>query len=196
MPDSFILATQTGRAMLQERMADTGYCALPRRTRDLQGRADAFLMAACRHVIAVRRVLVVELERHGDHDRARLIAHECHAFEVSMLRAKGRLYGATHLAGLPWHAVWKQVVEHFDELTALEHDAVGALALNASPHDLETLGGRMYHAEAHAPTRSHPFIPLRGWRGRLALAVYSRLDGVWDALEGRSIPALSPAPHA
>ncbi|MGI9155168.1 MAG: hypothetical protein ACR2FG_00795 [Marmoricola sp.] len=187
MPDS--LTARAGQ-MLAERMADTECCAFPRRTHDLQGRADAFLIVACRHAVAVRRVLVAELEQHGEHQRARQVAHECHAFQLSMLRAKGRLYGATQLAGLSWQTLWRQVVDHFEALTSLERNALNALAKDASADAAEKLAERMYRVETHAPTRPHPFMPSQGLGGWCALAVCSRIDGIWDAFEGRTAPPL------
>jgi len=165
VPDSFLIATLSGQAVLQERMDDTASCAFPRRARDHQARAEAFLMLASRHVVAVRRVLVAELEHSGDHGQAQLMVRECHALQLSMLRAKGRLYGSSQLAALPWRSVWSQVVDHFDPLTSLERDAIDAVSRRVSPDALEKLAERMHRAEMRARTRPHPFIPRKVGEG-------------------------------
>jgi hypothetical protein len=49
-------------------------------------------------------------------------------------------------------------------------------------------GEELYHAELHAPTRPHPYIPHQGTSGKVARAVALRIDRFWDAAEGRMIP--------
>jgi hypothetical protein len=49
-------------------------------------------------------------------------------------------------------------------------------------------GERLYRGELAAPTRPHPYIPHQGMPGRVARTVARRIDGFWDAAEGRMVP--------
>lgn len=195
MPDSLSSTLTASHAMLRERIADTTHVSFPRQARDHQARADIFLMSACQHVSAVSNVLVVEISR-VDSQLARQITRECHLLLLSMQHAKGRLYGSAQFARVSWHEVWDQVVERFENVAALERDAVEELATRMSPDGLDALAERLCRAEQRAPTRPHPFLPRRGVHGRVALAVASRADGIWDAFEGRCPPPTTAVVHA
>lgn len=192
MTDNLTSTVKASHEMLRERINETAQCAFPRRSRDQHARADAVLIATCRHVAAVSTVLVGEVARQGNHQQAQRLSHECHSLQLSLLRAKGRLYGAAQLAALPWPTVWNQVVDHFETLMSLERDAVSELAAKSSPEALELLAERLCRVDQHAPTRPHPFIPQHGFGGWLASAVFSRVDRFWDALQGRCAPPPAP----
>lgn len=192
MPDSLTSTVTTGHGMLRGLLADTTYVAFPRLARDQQVRADAFLIAACRHVSAVSNVLVDELTRSGDRAGACLIAQQCHDLQVAMLRAKGRLYGSGLLARVPWHTVWSDVVDRFEELTSTEQTMVAGLSSGLDPHALDALARRLCMLENRAPTRPHPNLPRGRLGGRVTQAIVGFADGIWDGVEGRCAPPSTP----
>lgn len=193
MSDSLTTSVLASQAMLRERIADTTFVSFPRQARDLQNRADSFLICACRHVAAVSNVLAVEINRQGDPARARLVTRECHLLLVSMHTAKARLYGSGNASRTPWPDVWEQVVVHFEALAVLEREAVEDLAGRLPAEELDGLSERMRRAELRGPTRPHPFLPRRGMHGWLARTLCARTDGIWDTFEARYVPQASPA---
>ncbi|MEJ7833908.1 MAG: hypothetical protein WKF79_13395 [Nocardioides sp.] len=193
MSDSLTTSVLASQAMLRERIAHTTHVSFPRQPRDLQNRADSFLISACRHVSAVSDVLAGEISRHGDPEQARLVTRECHLLLVSMHTAKARLYGSGNASRTPWGEVWEQVEVHFEALLVLEREAVEDLAGRLPAAELDALSGRMGRAEVHGSTRPHPFLPRRGMPGWMARTVCARTDGIWDNFEGRFAPKASPA---
>lgn len=192
MSDSLTSTVTTGHGMLRGLLDETTFVSFPRQARDHQGRADAFLISACRHVSAVSTVLVDEMAASGDRTGARRLAKECHDLQVAMMRAKARLYGSGSMAGVPWHQIWPDVVERFEAFTATEHRIVSDLSARLAPGALDELAQRLCLGELRAPTRPHPNLPHGRLGGRMMQAMYRVTDGIWDGLEGRCAPPSTP----
>ena len=192
MSDSLTSTVTTGHGMLRDLLDHTTYVAFPRQARDYQGSADAFLISACRHVSAVSTVLVAEVARAGDRDRARLIARECHDLQVAMMRAKARLYGSGSMSMVPWDGIWSDVVDRFEALAETEHEVVASLASRLGPDALDELAQRLCLMELRAPTRPHPNLPRGRLSGRMSQAMCRLTDSIWDGFEGRSPPPCTP----
>lgn len=191
MSDSLTQTVTTGHGMLHALLLDTTYVAFPRQARDHQNRADAFLISACRHVSAVSTCLVDQLAGSGDREGARRMARDCHDLQVTMMRAKGRLYGSS-LSRAPWPEIWSEVVDGFEALATHEARVVHDLSQRLSPEALDALAHRLCRLEERAPTRPHPRIPHSRFRGRVAHSVWRFTDRLWDEVEGRCAPPCTP----
>jgi hypothetical protein len=159
------------------------------RARDHLPAIDSFLASTSRHLGAVLEVLVAGArDRLPDGERrAHAFILQCKELEIALANVKAKLYGSTYAIRRSWDSVWDDVRAEFERTWALERSLVADLAAHRHEDDPDW-GERLYHAELHAPTRPHPYVPHGGLRGRLARTVALRVDHFWDSTEGRMIP--------
>jgi hypothetical protein len=159
------------------------------RARDQYPPIDTFLASASRHLGAVAQVVVPAARTHLDDgaNRAREFIDQCRRLEMAMNQVKAKLYGSSYAVRRSWSSIWEDVRHEFDANVDLEVRLVEDLADHLRAEDPDW-GEELYHAELHAPTRPHPFIPHQGARGKVARAVALRIDRFWDTAEGRMVP--------
>jgi hypothetical protein len=157
--------------------------------RDHYRAIDTFLASASRHNAALLEVLVPAVRERLPVGEARAdeFVHQVKQLEVELAQVKAKLYGSTYAIRRGWRSIWKDVRREFDATWRLERALIKELARHRQDGDPDW-GERIYHAELHAPTRPHPFVPHRGLRGWIARRVALRVDRFWDATEGRMIP--------
>jgi hypothetical protein len=150
---------------------------------------DTFLASVSRHNGAVLDALLPAVRHRlpDGEELARAFVLQCKELEVALANVKAKLYGSTYAVRWSWDTVWDDVRAEFDRTWRLEQRLVDGLAAHRHDDDPDW-GERVYHAELHAPTRPHPYVPHRGLRGRIARTVALRLDRFWDTTEGRMIP--------
>ena len=120
-------------------------------------------------------------------DRAHEYVAQSRRFEVALSQVKAKLYGSTYAVRRPWESIWGDVRRELAETCQMERGAGGDFAASRRDDDPDW-GERLYRAELAAPTRPHPYIPHQGVPGRVARTVARRVDGFWDAAEGRMVP--------
>jgi hypothetical protein len=161
----------------------------PGHPRDHYRAIDTFLASASRHQAAVLDVVVPAVRQRvpdGDEHAERFV-HQDKELEVALAQLKAKLYGSSYAIRRSWPSIWDDVRQEFEATWRLERDLVEELELHRQESDPDW-GGQLYHAELHAPTRPHPFLPHSGLRGRVARTVALRIDRFWDAAEGRMVP--------
>lgn len=148
------------------------------------------MAATSRHLAAAEEVLVPEASRRlpdGAGVAEEYLA-EARLLEEAMTVLKGRLYGETQVAHLPWGAVWAEMGRCLKRHNEAERRMVATLASGLDPDQADELATTVYRAELRAPTRAHPFIPHHGPLGRVARRVFARADRFWDVAQSRVVP--------
>ncbi len=165
-----------------------------RHPRDHYRAIDTFLASSSRHQAAVLEVVVPAVRKRvpDGKELAHKFVHQDKELEVALAQVKAKLYGSSYAIRRSWHSIWDDVRREFEAVWRLERELVEELELHRQDSDPDW-GERLYHAELHAPTRPHPFVPHSGLGGRIARTVAQRVDRFWDAAEGRMIP--EPAHH-
>jgi hypothetical protein len=160
-----------------------------RHPRDQYPAIDTFLASASRHNAAVLEVVVpMARDRLPEGEqRAQDFIHRSKELEIALANVKAKAYGSTYAIKRSWDSVWDDVREEFDATCALERELVQELDSHREEDDPDW-GVQLYHAELHAPTRPHPYVPHSGLRGKLARVLALRIDKFWDTAEGRMIP--------
>lgn len=160
-----------------------------RHPRDQYPPIDTFLASASRHNAAVLAVVVPAVRKRlpDGEERAKDFIRESKQLEVELAEVKAKLYGSTYAIRHRWDDIWADVRRAFDRTWRLERELVEALAEHRQEGDPDW-GERLYHAELHAPTRPHPYVPHGGLRGKVARTVALHIDHFWDTAEGRMIP--------
>ena len=124
---------------------------------EVRQRTDAFLIEMCRHVSAVCDVVLPAVRERVPNGarRVRSYVEQVKRFERSAARTKGRLYGASRDAHVPWERVWVELGTEFDRMVAVEADLIAALvklyrdnAATLTPDPLHS----MFH-DSHPPAR-------------------------------------------
>ena len=161
----------------------------PEHPRDQYPAIDTFLASASRHNSAALAVIVPAARSHlsGGPARAHDYVAQSRRLEVALSQVKAKLYGSTYAVRRPWPSIWSDVRRELTETCDLERELVTDLAA-AHRDDDPDWGEKLYRAELAAPTRPHPYIPHQGVPGRVARTVARRIDGFWDAAEGRMVP--------
>ena len=190
--DTLVPGMRATHAALAHRLAqaaDAHPDADPSHPRDQYPAIDTFLASASRHNAAVVAV-VVPAARHRLDDgqgRARDFVQQSRRFEQALNQVKAKLYGSSYAVRRSWPSIWADVRREFAASCELEQALVEDLAATRRADDPD-YGEELYHAELHAPTRPHPYLPHQGASGKVARAVALRVDRFWDAAEGRMIP--------
>jgi hypothetical protein len=190
--DTLVPGLRVTHHMLRERLelaADARPTLDPAHPRDQYRAIDTFLASACRHNAATLAVVVPAVRSHLPDGRARAHDHVLRSrrFEVALSQVKAKLYGSTYAVRRPWSPIWDDVRRELDETCRLEAALATDLVAARREGDPDW-GERLYRAELSAPTRPHPYIPHQGVQGRVARGVARRVDGFWDAAEGRMAP--------
>jgi hypothetical protein len=188
--DTLVRGTNATHRVLDERLRKAAAARPDRRhPRDQYPAIDTFLASASRHNAAVLEVVVpVVRERLPDgEERAQDFVHRSKELEIALFNVKAKAYGSIYMIKRSWDSVWDDVRTEFDKTWALERELVQELDAHRHEDDPDW-GERLYHAELHAPTRPHPYVPHRGLRGKLARFFALRVDKFWDTAEGRMIP--------
>lgn len=161
----------------------------PAHPRDQYPAIDTFLASASRHNSATLAVIVPAVRSHvpDGADRVHEYVAQSRRFEVALAQVKAKLYGSTYAVRRPWESIWSDVRHELAGTCQMERELVAELAA-ARRDDDPDWGERLYRAELAAPTRPHPYIPHQGVPGRVARTVARRVDGFWDAAEGRMVP--------
>ena len=170
----------------------------PDRPRDNYAVSDTFSAATSRHLSAVEAVLLDRVRNcvpAGD-GLVREYLHTARNLEHTLALIKGRLYGEAHAIHLQLPDLWETARAQLSEHNHLERRLVAMLVEHDDPTQLDGLARRLFDAETHGPTRPHPRTPHTGFPGLVARRVWAWADRIWDAAEGRVIPApVRPAPH-
>ena len=188
--DTLVPGTNATHDVLRHRLAMAAAATPDRlRPRDHYRAIDTFLASASRHHAAVIEVVVPAVRKRvpDGEQRSHEFVHQDKQLEIALAQVKGKLYGSAYAIRRSWPSIWSDVRREFEATWQLERELVAELDLHRQDGDPDW-GVRIYHAELHAPTRPHPFVPHSGLRGRLARLVALRVDRFWDAAEGRMIP--------
>ncbi|MBO0843101.1 MAG: hypothetical protein J2O46_07935 [Nocardioides sp.] len=171
--------------------------ARPEQTRRGCPPIDRFLAGASRHLHAVDEVLL-PVVGHECADGATLI----HAYqpaarhlEVLLFHVKAHEYGSTWETSHEWPTLWGEVEDALGAQEEKEDGLAEHLAAVATEDLLREIAERFPAAEAHSPTRPHPFLPHTGPFGSVARWAARYVDGAWDALEGRDVGGPPPKPR-
>ncbi|HEX6249203.1 MAG TPA: hypothetical protein VFZ64_15135 [Nocardioidaceae bacterium] len=185
------VTTDTTHDVLRERLrAAAAGVASGAGPRDVQQMTDTFMASTCRHLCAVNTVLVPAARQWlpDGTELGRDFGRHCRRLEVSLRRAKGKVYGEAHAIHLSWGSVWEGVRTEFDAATRTERQIVRALVTTLDVRATDALANRLYRTEVRAPTRPHPYAPRHGLSGRLSRRAWAQADRLWDSLEGRVLP--------
>ena len=188
--DTLVPGTNATHDVLRHRLRMAATASPDRRhPRDHYRAIDTFLASASRHHSAVLEVVVRAVRRRVPDGELRALAfvRQDKQLELALAQVKAKLYGSSYAIRRDWPSIWDDVRREFEATWQLERELVEELDLHLHDGDPDW-GERIYHAELHAPTRPHPFVPHRGLRGRIARMVALRVDRFWDATEGRMVP--------
>ena len=188
--DTLVSGTNATHDVLRRRLSMAASASPDRRhPRDHYRAIDTFLASACRHQAAVLDVVVPAVRQlvPDGKERAHEFVHQDKELEVALAQVKAKLYGSSYAIRRSWPSIWDDVRREFGATWRLERELVEELDLHRQDGDPDW-GERLCHAELHAPTRPHPFVPHSGLPGRIARTVALRVDRFWDAAEGRMIP--------
>jgi hypothetical protein len=188
--DTLVRGMNATHGVLAERLARASAARPdPFHARDQFPATDTFLASASRHIGAICAVVVPAVRHRLDDGqaRAREFVEASKRFELALAQVKAKLYGSSYAVRRTWDSVWDDVRQEFDAIWELERDLVTDLAASRLDTDPDW-GEELYHAELHAPTRPHPYVPHQGVPGKLARSVALRVDRFWDSAEGRMVP--------
>lgn len=170
--------------------------ARPEQTRRGCPPIDRFLAGASRHLHAVDEVLL-PVVGHECSDGAALV-HDyqpaARHLEVLLFHVKAHEYGSTWETGHDWPALWEEVASALETQEEQEDVLAARLAEVADDDLLAEVARRLPRAEAHAPTRPHPFLPHTGPLGVVVRRTARYVDAAWDAVEGRDVGNPPPKP--
>lgn len=165
---------------------------------EVRQRTDAFLIEMCRHVSAVCDVVLPAVRERVPNGalRVRSYVEQVKRFERSAARTKGRLYGASRDAHVPWERVWVELGTEFDRMVAVEADLIADAVAVCSVDDNVLLASRLHAARRTGPTRPHPHSPHTGRLAHLVRRIWIVADAAWDSAEARTVPgAVRTAKH-
>lgn len=158
---------------------------------------DAFLFSTSRHLAGVSVALLPEIRHRLPEGaaRAREFVQQVRRLELALAQVKAKLYGEAHAIHRGWAALWSDVRLELEHTLLLERRLVDELLVVLGTEHADALAARVCHAELHAPTRPHPWLPHQGVRARLARRIVGTVDQFWDTAEGRAVPApVAPRP--
>ena len=158
------------------------------------GLTDTFSAVLCRHLAAVDDVLLPRARKELDHGHAEVRDYVRHArgLEHTLHLLKARLYGDATARHRTWPEVWNALDVWLDDHVSHEQALMHALAEHLTVEEAQQLAARLRGAEAHSPTRPHPYTPHTGVLGRLAHRIWARADSFWDDAEARIVPLRRP----
>ncbi len=154
------------------------------------GLTDTFSAVLCRHLAAVDDVLLPRARKELTHGHAKVHDYVRHArgLEHTLHLLKARLYGDATAQHRTWDEVWNGLEDWLDDHVTHEQALIHALAEHLTDDEAQRLAAKLPAAEAHSPTRPHPYTPHTGVLGRFAHRVWARVDNFWDDAEARIVP--------
>src|SRR3712207_2124459 len=189
--DSLVMTVEATHRSLEQRLGEV-MSTLQRdaRARESYARTDAFMAATSRHLGAAEEVLVPEACRRLDDGPQVTKAYldAARRLENAAARLRGRLYGGSHCAHLPWNDVWSELRQSLDQHNDAERRMVDRLCAVLEPGAAADVATRVYRAELKAPTRPHPYLPHKGRAGSAARRLWAVADRFWDAAQNRTVP--------
>lgn len=171
--------------------------ARPEQTRRGCPPIDRFLAGASRHLHAVDEVLLPAVG-HGCKGGVWLVQDYrpvANHLEVLLFHVKAHEYGSTWETTHEWPTLWGEVEDALVTQEEKVDELVARLAEEAPDDLLDDLARRLPLAEAHAPTRPHPFLPHTGPVGVLVRRATRYVDAAWDVVEGRDVGNPPPKPR-
>lgn len=187
--DTLLPGLRETHALLEERLELAANSRVPGQPRAERPAVDTFLALVSRHNGAMLSVVLPTVRNrveHGDEMCRELIA-QYRCVEVVLNQIKGRVYGSTYYATLPWDDLWGRARMEFGTLCWMEERVAEHVALVSGDDDPDW-NDLLHLAELAAPTRPHPWIPHQGTGGRVARAVARRTDAFFDSTESRMVP--------
>ena len=183
------IVDQSHRELVDEIEVSTHSTYRKANTGDLVQNADTFLIHACRHVSSVCVVILPTARRRlpDGKQRVKEYVHQLRRVERAIAQAKGRLYGQSRSAPLPWAGVWTQLCNEFKALMALEQRLIADLAIAVGPLLGGSIAARLLSAESSGLTRPHPNSPHTGPLSGVIRRMWSRADTFWDMAENRIV---------
>lgn len=154
---------------------------------------DRFLVAASRHASASTRVFlpITRSSQRSEVTGFRSYLAEAKRLERILVKVKAKQYGQAQSVKEPWESVWGAVRRQLEQVLGTERQLVALLDEHLGTEAQDQLSARFNRVFASAPTRPHPHLPHSGPLGSMARMVSSRIDSVWDEIEGR-ITTLGP----
>jgi len=158
-----------------------------------RAKTDRFLVAASRHASATTRVFlpVTRTSLSSGITEVRSFVAEAKRLERVLVKAKAKQYGQAQSVNEPWDSVWDGVRRQLERILDMERRLIMLLDERLGTEAQLQLSARFRRAFANSPTRPHPHLPHTGPLGSMARMVSSKLDSVWDEVEGR-ITTLGP----
>jgi hypothetical protein len=120
--------------------------------------------------------------------------HSAKDLEVVLAHVKAHEYGSVYETEFAWPAVWDDVGTAMAGQWEWEEQIGGWLTETLDDGELDHLTQRLHDAEAHAPTRPHPYVPHTGMLGSVSRRVMHTADSFWDHVEGRMNHTPAPEP--
>lgn len=157
---------------------------------EVRQRIDAFLIETCRHVSAVCDVVLPAVREKVPNggQRVRAYVDQAKHFELSAARTKGRLYGASRDAHVPWGRVWAELGAEFDRMLAVEADLIAEVIALCTADESRVLASRVRETRLIGPTRPHPHSPHIGRLAHVVRRIWMLADAAWDSAEARTVP--------
>ncbi|MCW2829597.1 MAG: hypothetical protein JWP31_289 [Aeromicrobium sp.] len=179
---------ESHRLLAEQRSASIAAMRGEMKCGEVTHQANMFLIGVSRHVSAVCDVLLPAVRKHHPAGRQRVKQYvvQVRQLERAVARAKGRLYGASSSAHLPWTSVWADLVEQSDRTSKLETSLVDDLAQSVDEKTLNRLAASLASMATSGPTRPHPHSPHRGRASHTARRFWTFADAFWDTAESRS----------
>jgi hypothetical protein len=151
---------------------------------------DTFSAVLCRHLAAVDDLLLpIALKELADgHAKVHDYVRHARGLEHTLHLLKARLYGDATARHRTWDEVWAGLEGWLDDHVVYEQALMHTLTAHLTADDARRLAAKLPAAEAHSPTRPHPYTPHTGVLGRIAHRLWARADSFWDDAEGRIVP--------
>lgn len=154
---------------------------------------DMFCSDVSKHLHAIDAVLVPAAQRAGASDEVHEYLRAAREVEVAIAHVKAHEYGSAYETSFDWDGLWDEVDHGLEFQWQHEQDLADTVSTGAPAEDVALLGA-MATAERKAPTRPHPYLPHTGAGGTLSRGVMRLADRAWDAVEGRQVTTVRPAP--
>jgi hypothetical protein len=195
---SLLSEMETRQALLAELLEQaTRRGGSPGKPGESRMNTDRFLAETSRHAAATAGVLLPAVRRQltAGGAEVREFVRECKKLERRLVKAKAKQYGQAQTVHEPWASVWAGVRDQLEGTLRAERRLVAMLSEHLDTPTETRLRHRFAAASGSSQTRPHPHLPHTGAAGRLARLLCSKLDVLWDELEGR-VTSQAPAPEA
>ncbi len=187
--DTLLPGLRETHAQLESRLEFAAASRVAGQPRAERPAVDTFLEAVSRHNGAMLSIVLPTVRNRVEHgaEMCRELVAQYRVVEVVLNQIKGRVYGSTYYATLPWDDLFERARTEFHTLCLMEERLAEHLRQVASDDDPDWTD-LLHAAEFSAPSRPHPWIPHQGVPGRAARAVARQADGFFDSTESRMVP--------